>query len=349
MTADITYCASSFLMFRRIADATKSFAGKLTPNFPDMSFPRTGVFDSQELASILKSQMEEAIKDGKAALALSGGIDSAILAKFMKTGGGGIAYTFRCLVPGTEVTNEVPQAAKYADNCGLKQVVVPVYWEDFEKYAPILMEHKGAPIHSIEVQIYKAALQAKADGFERLIFGESADCLFGGQSNLLSKDWRIGEFIDRYSYVMPYKVLKESTLVLEPYFRHEHDGFIDPHEFLSTEFFPESISSYINACETAGIDIELPYAKCFMALPLDYQRIRSGEGKYLVREIFQSLFADFEIPPKTPMPRPMNEWLKNWAGPTRPEFWPHCTDHMTGDQKWLVWCLEKFFDLLDSC
>ncbi len=211
------------------------------------------------------------------------------------------------------------------------------------------MEHKGAPIHSIEVQIYKAALQAKADGFERLIFGESADCLFGGQSNLLSKDWRIGEFIDRYSYVMPYKVLKESTLVLEPYFRHEHDGFIDPHEFLSTEFFPESISSYINACETAGIDIELPYAKCFMALPLDYQRIRSGEGKYLVREIFQSLFADFEIPPKTPMPRPMNEWLKNWAGPTRPEFWPHCTDHMTGDQKWLVWCLEKFFDLLDSC
>lgn len=37
------------------------------------------------------------------------------------------------------------------------------------------MRHKKAPIHSIEVQIYKADLQAKADGIDTIIFGEAAD------------------------------------------------------------------------------------------------------------------------------------------------------------------------------
>ena len=58
--------------------------------------------------------------------------------------------------------------------------------------------------HSIEVQIYKAALKAKEEGFERLIFGESSDVSYGGLSGLMSKDWRVGEFIDRYTYVKPY-------------------------------------------------------------------------------------------------------------------------------------------------
>ena len=71
-------------------------------------------------------------------------------------------------------------------------------------------------------------------------------------------------------------------------------------------------------------------------------------GKYLVREIFRRLYPNFVIPPKTPMPRPMNEWLKDWEGPKREEFWPHCTEGMTGDQKWLVWCLEKFLDMCDT-
>ena len=62
-----------------------------------------------------------------------------------------------------------------------------------------LMLNKGAPIHSIEVQICKAAMQAKEDGFDTLIFGESADVNFGGQDGLLSKDWSVPEYIDRYS------------------------------------------------------------------------------------------------------------------------------------------------------
>ncbi len=266
-------------------------------------------------------------------------------------GGGknkGVVYTFQCVVPGVEVTNEVPQAAKYAESCGLKQVVVPIYWEDFEKYAPLLMKHKGAPIHSIEVQIYKAALQAKADGFERLIFGETADLNYGGLSGLLSKDWKVGEFIDRYSYVKPYYVLKDFSLDTSPITKYEKNGYVDFHEFSRGFFLTEAMGSYTNACETAGIEMCSPYVHTILDIPLDYKRIRAGENKYIVREVFSQLYPEFVAPPKLPMPRALNEWMKDWSGPVRDEFWPHCTDQMTGDQKWYVWCLEKFLDMWDN-
>ncbi len=104
----------------------------------------------------------------------------------------------------------------------------------------------------------------------------------------------------------------------------------------------------MNASATADFGIVLPYANCFMDVDIDYNRIRSGENKYLVREVFNRLYDGFEVPKKTPMPRPTNEWFKDWTGPKRSEFWPHSTDNMTGDQKWLVWCLEKFFNMLDK-
>ena len=79
-----------------------------------------------------------------------------------------------------------------------------------------------------------------------------------------------------------------------------------------------------------------------------YTQDRHGLNFTLVREVFQRLYPDLKVPAKTPMPRPMNEWFKDWTGPQRPEFWPHCTDHMNGDQKWLVWCLENFLNMIDG-
>lgn len=346
MKEDIKYCSSSFLMYRTIVDHNKCFSQKYPPSFFDDSIERTPINNSEELEAKLKAEVEKATANGKAALALSGGIDSAILAKFMPKGS--TAYTFQCIVPGKEVTNEVPRAAEYAKECGLEHKVIKVYWEDFEKYAPVLMKHKGAPIHSIEVQIYKAGLQAKADGFDTLIFGESADSVFGGLSNLLSQNWTIGDFIERYQFVPPYKVLKDFSFITEPFLKHVKDGYIDPHEFISTEFFKESVGSYSNALETAKVNFVAPYVKCFLSSPLDYKKVRNGENKYLVREVFNRLYQNFDVPQKTPMPRPMNEWFNDWQGPTRPEFWPHCTDHMTGDQKYYIWSLETFLDLISE-
>lgn len=343
---DKKYCMSSFLMYRTIADETRCFKEEWTPNLFKLDFPRVPVYKSEDLEQVISERMAEWTKDGKAALALSGGIDSAILAKYMPKGSK--TYTFQCKVPGIEVTNEVPQAQKYAEECGLENEVIEIYWDDMEKYAPILMKHKGAPIHSIEVQIYKAALKAKKDGFERLIFGESSDVNYGGMSGLMSKSWRFGDFVDRYSYVLPYKVLKDSKLVLEPYENCEENGYVDAHEFCRTVFLKESMGSYMNACECAGIKMETPYVYTYLDTPLDFERVRAGENKYIVRAVFNSLYKDFKVPNKLPMPRATNEWLKDWEGPKRSEFYPRCTDGMTGDQKWLVWALEKFLDLLDD-
>lgn len=347
MTEDRTYCASSYLMFRTVADENKCFRADVVPKLyhhPDPSalYP---IHTSGELFDFLRARVAALCEGGRTALALSGGIDSAILARFMPKGS--VAYTFKCIVPGMQVTDETPAAARYAQACGLEHRIVEVYWEDFEAYAPLLMKHKGAPVHSIEVQIYKAALRAKADGMDRLVFGESADCNYGGLNNLLSKDWTIGEFIDRYTYVKPYQVLKESELILAPYRQYERDGKIDVHAFLRGFFLPESLGSYVNAGQCAGLDLKMPYAETWLAEPLDLNRVRAGENKYLIREVFRTLYEGFTIPPKTPMPRPMNEWMTKWAGPVRREFWPHCTDNMTGDQKWLVWCLERFLNLLE--
>lgn len=346
MNVDKTYCSSSFLMYRRIIDKEKCFNMSLPVHRVNIDFKREIVCESNQLLTVLREKVKNATKNGKVALALSGGIDSAILAKLMP--GGATAYTFKCIVPGVKVIDETKKASEYARECGLNHKIIEINWDDMIAFSPVLMEHKGAPIHSIEVQIFKAAIQAIQDGNHGIIFGESADCLFGGLSDLLSKDWLFGDFVERYMFVNPVKVLKRFCFDLTPFNRHCKDGRIDPHDFISNEFFPESIASYINASETAGIQAFLPYSECKMGSSIDYARIRSGENKYLVREVFKKLYPGWEIPKKTPMPRPMDEWLKNWQGPTREEFWPHCTDNMTGDQKYYVWILEKFLNYIEK-
>ena len=346
MTVDREYCMSSFLTYRTVADPERCFAPGVPPRFYPLPEGRLPVRDSAALLAELERATREACKGGKAALALSGGIDSAILARFMPEGS--TAYTFRCVVPGMQVTDESPIAARYAEACGLKHEVIDISWEDVEALTPALTRHKGMPVHSIEAQICKAALRAREDGFERLIFGESADAIYGGQDGLLSMDWLAGDFIERYTYVRPWKALTCPRLTLEGFAPFCVDGHIDPYAFMSHFYIRESTASYFNACAAAGMEVVMPFLGTYLAAPIDYARIRGGESKYLVREVFRSLYPDFVAPKKLPMPRATNEWFRDWKGPARPEFLPHCTDNMTGDQKWLVYCLEMFLNLLDT-
>lgn len=342
---DKKYCMSSYLMYRYIFNKDKSFSNNKKCKIVDISFKRIPVKSAEDLINSIKKSTEEACKSGKTALALSGGIDSAILAKFMPKGSK--AYTFRCVVPGKQVIDESQNAAKWAKICGLKHEIIDIFWEDIEEVAEELMINKGAPIHSIETQIYLAAKRAKNEGIEKLIFGENADIIYGGMDGLLAKDWYLADFIDRYAYIMPYRVLKEPELVLEPFYEYEKNGFIDGHDFINKYFRQEALGTYHNACETAGVEFVGPYSETFLDEPIDYLRIRGGDTKYLVREAFKILYPKEEIPTKIPMPRPMNEWFEKWKGPRRNEFIPHCTDNMTGDQKWMVWALEKYLNIIE--
>ena len=92
---------SAFLMYRMIHPDSINTIPKVFPN-------RIPINNSFELESYLSKRIGKVSKD-KTALALSGGIDSAILAKFMPRGS--VAYTFKCVVPGVKVTDEVPAAA----------------------------------------------------------------------------------------------------------------------------------------------------------------------------------------------------------------------------------------------
>ena len=346
MKEDRKYCMSSFLTFRTIADEGKCFKEGLVPHLYKNTHALTQIHSSFELENFLKEYVASVCNEKKSALALSGGIDSAILAKFMPKGS--TAYTFKCIVPGVKVTDETFAAARYAEECGLQHKIIEIYWEDFLEFSSKLMLNKGMPIHSIEVQIYKAAVKAKEDGIENLIFGESCDVHYGGLDKLLSEDWTFGEYVDRYSFVKPYHVLKDFDMVMEPFRIYEKNGRIDVFKFLREFAHMEGMGSYQNACDCAEVNFVAPYAYTRLAVPLDLKRIRQGEGKYMVRELFRRLYPSFEIPVKTPMPRPMNEWMQKWAGPTRKEFLPNCVTHFSGDQKWLVWATEKFLNLIDE-
>ena len=344
---DKVYAMSSFLQFRVVYDPDIKFSEKTgLPRRANTTFAdkRTPILSSGELYDFIKEFVEHESSGGKAALALSGGIDSAICAAFMPKGS--VAYTFRCKVPGKQVSDETAHAKHYCKLNGLEQRIVDVYWEDYIELSPILMRYINAPFHSIDIQIYKAALQAKRDGFDKLIFGQGADLVFGGFDQLLSKDWTIGDFIERYSCVLPFKALKEFTLITEPYKKWAKDGYIDLHCFLDEHLFWEDIHSYHNSCAAADIQFAGAYMNA-VHKPLDYKRIRSGDSKYLVRELFRKLYPDHKMPQKTPMPRPMNEWFEQWDGPKRPEFWPNCQVNMTGDQKYYIWVLEKFLEVMD--
>ena len=343
---DKKYCLSAYLMYRSLLSRDYQFSSSSITRVADGVFPRVQVHNSVELQEHLESEIKRVTADGKTALMLSGGMDSAILAYWMPKGA--VAYTLQCVVPGVQVTDETPRAKQHAERNGLEQRIVQIYWEDFERYAPVLMKHKGAPIHSIEVQIYKAALQAKADGFERLIFGENADIIYGGMDGLLAKDWTFGEFVERYSYILPYKVLREPLMILEPFQKYTSDGKVDAHAFLNEYFRIEALGSYNNACETAGIEFVGPFSTSNMDIPIDYERIRSGDTKYLVREVYHNLYGDESLPAKMPLPRPMNEWMAKWEGPRRDEFYPHCIENMTGDQRWMIYALEQYLNLLDK-
>lgn len=291
---DKNFCMSSFLMYRYLFDETKDFG--LPHKNIDINFERTPIANGDELIDFLRARVKEATADGKAALALSGGIDSAILAKFMPKGA--TAYTFRCLVPGKEVVDESARAAHWAEICKLNHKVVDIYWEDVEAVVDKLMLRKGAPIHSIETQIYIAAQKVLADGFKKFIFGENADIIFGGMDGLLAKDWTFGEFVERYSYIMPYKVLREPQLLIEPFKEFEIDGRIDGHEFINKYFRQEALGTYSNACAAAGVEILMPYSLTKLAKPIDYKKIRGGESKYIVREAFRKLYPGEDLTKK---------------------------------------------------
>lgn len=344
---DKDYCCSSYLAFRFIADPEMDFFADLHHRSAEI-VPvenRIGIHSAEEMDAVLKDVFDElGTRDDKFGILLSGGMDSACLASYMR---GADAYTFRFL-DGRFQEEELARAEYYAKTYDLKLHYVEIGWDDVEKYLPVIMKHKMAPVHSIEPQIYKAALQAKADGVTCLILGECADSTFGGLDRILSKEWDYDEFVKWYMFIDPKDVLV-SPVDMEDTFRPFRQGEkIDYIRFMRTVYAAESESSYVNVFECAGIDYTYPYQRIAMAEPLDLERIRSGDTKYRIRELFRMKYPGYPVPEKNPMPRPVDIYFSDWKGPVRKEFRKDLDmSKFTGNQKWQMWCLETFLNMFD--
>jgi len=276
---------------------------------------------------------------------LSGGMDSANIASYLKPGSH--AYTF---ISSTGVFDDDAERAKqYCQKFQLQHHLIDITFDDYKKYTPIVMASKWAPVHSIEPQIYKAAIQAKKDGVQMILVGESADLIFGGMDKLITPEWTFDTFVKRYTFLEPSLVLRHPVSQnerFEPY-RIGNNG-IDVLRFMDDVFSIESSSSYLNAFAAAQLPYYDPYARLVMAEPLDMKRVRNGEPKYLVREFYAMKYPELPIPFKIPMPRPVDEIFKDWDGPSRPEFRSDIPmQTLTGNQKWQLWCAELFLNLFD--
>lgn len=342
---DIDFCLSSYIAFRYIWKDGVDFAEGFqhTNILPVENKNKIPVRTSEDLDREIQKQFDALYaKYDNIGILLSGGMDSANLAAYLKPGSH--AYTF------TDASGvfdaDVKRAMTYCKKFNLNHHLIEITMDDYVEYTPIVMRRKFAPVHSIEPQIYKAALMAKHDGVQLMIVGESSDLIFGGMDKLITPEWTFDAFVKRYTFLDPKLVLShpvDQSELFERY-RMQNDG-IDVFRFMDEVFAIESSGSYLNAFGTAWMPYYDPYARLVMADPLDINRVRNGEPKYLVRGLYAIKYPELEIPFKIPMPRPVDAVFANWEGPKRPEFRHDIPiDKLTGNQKWQLWCAELFLN-----
>lgn len=342
---DKNFCMSSYLAFRYIEKYDVDF-------LPGLHHQNIALMkDSEKRFVKTAADIDEAIfeqfrnlEGKKKGILLSGGMDSAIVASYMR---GCDAYTFR-FQGGDFQRDELQRAEYYARYYGLKLHYVDIDWSIVDKNLEPLMLAKGAPVHSIEPQIMQGAIQAKADGIELMVIGDGSDYVFGGMDQLLSQDWSFDAFIKRYVYIDPFEVVKDPVSMKYLFERYRQGDRIDFISFMEDIATVESYGSYSNAFAVAGMPYYDPYERLKMAEPLDLHRVRHGESKYLIRELFAMKYPEIPVPDKIPMPRPVDTYFADWKGPTRPEFKDNLDmSRFTGNQKWQLWCLERFLNLFE--
>jgi asparagine synthetase B (glutamine-hydrolysing) len=334
---------SEFLALRWLADPTTAWFGEFRPAPPAYApVNRTPVGTAQEIEQALLAAMGK-IDLSTSGLLLSGGMDSAILARLLPPGIR--TYTIRFDAP--DATDESDTAATYARASKHRHTVVTVGWTDYEACADLLMRSKRAPLHPVEVGLYVAARAARADGVTTLIVGNGADSTFGGLDRLLSRDWTFDEFVRRYTFVDPSRVLCRPASVLHVFEPWRRGDRVDVVGFLRTVHGDGVTQAFMNAVNTADCEMRAPYEDLTLRAALDLDRIRKGASKYLLRDLFATLYPNWSMPDKIAFARPMDRWMEGWRGPSNAEFRPvlNC-DALSGEQRWLVYSLDRFLTLI---
>lgn len=342
------FCCSSYLALRYIEkDNVDFFPGLKHRNYQLPEQNELSIIDSEKTLDIELKKVFDSVSDKKLGLLLSGGMDSACLAAYMPEGSD--AYTFRFL-NGKYDSEELNRAEIFAKEYKLNLHYVDIDFDIIKECLDCVIENKNAPVHSIEPQLYKAAMTAKEDGVDMLVIGDAADYVFYGMDGLLSRDWKFDEFYNRAIYINPDEVLVKPESIMYLFERYRKDvDMIDFIGFYDKSITEESYASYENAFSAANISYIDPYEKMKMSKPVDLEKTRNGNSKYFVRSLFKMKYPNLPLPEKHPMPRPVDEYFKEWSGPKRDEFRKDIDlSKFSGNQKWLLWCLEYFLNKYDK-
>jgi hypothetical protein len=337
---DDAYCSSAYLALRWVPRRDRRWSRATTPVFPECpGGQRHQVLTADDVLRELRRIVRDSCARQKAGLLLSGGIDSAVLAALAPRGTP--AFTIR--FASETVADESQRASAYAALAHHPHHVVTVDWADYETSLSELMRHKGAPLHAVEVGLYCAARRAADQGIDVLITGNGADSTFGGLDQLLGRDWTFDAFVDRYTFLPPAVALREPvdlSGVFEPFRR---EGGIDVQGFLKTVHGDGVTQAFTSAISYGGCATVAPYEDLVLGTLLDLARIRAGESKYILREVFQRLYPGLPLPQKIAFARPMDAWMGDWTGPSSDRFRSEIdVRRMTGEQRWLVFCLDEF-------
>ena len=236
--------------------------------------------------------IEERLKSSDTAIFLSGGLDSSLLAAINKPKIAYVAYYPECECNEIKWANQV---AKYLDII-LKSVKITKnrYLSTIE----YLIKQKGDGLHPNEPCIYLLALQAKKDGYNKVILGSGADGLFGGYTDLLINETKwmnsAQTFIDRYAYI------KKDVSI--PFKKWKKWGM---YRFLLEIHTPGLIDRATNACNAAEVESVFPYLEngipqLMWNAPMEQKInkiiLREIANKYLPQEIIYKEKIAFPTP-----------------------------------------------------
>lgn len=341
---DVDYCASSYCALRYIAKPGVGWSEEMVSELPSLApRPRVPIRRTEDILDHLRRACSAACKDHNCGLLLSSGIDSAILAALVLPS----TPTFTIRFDAENAVDETSAAKWYADYLGLSNTVINVSWSDYEANIDPLMIHKKSPLHPVEPALFCAGQAAKRAGVEVLLTGNGADSTFGGLDRLLARDWDFQSFVDRYTFLAPRRVLRNPRSmegIFEPY---RTTSGIDVVGFLKEVHGTGIVQMFETALNCAGCDVVSPYEDLVLDVPLDLHRIRSGEPKYLLQEVFQTLFPDLTVPEKIAFARPVGVWLQDWNGPSSELFVDDLDiGQLSGEQRWIVYCLDRFLAIL---
>ena len=339
-------CLSYFLALRYLPFDNMQWLPGLGPSLPsDVASSQIPVDSADEVHAALRAMVDQSLRSSNVGILLSGGIDSAILAAYLPPGTKAYTIDFSA-VSGAK---EAERAQRYAQAYSLDWKVVDVSWQDYLDFEPLLMRSKMAPLHAVEVALHKAARIARADGLGHLLVGNGADSTFGGMDKLLSQDWDYEAFVRRYSFIDPAKALKNPVdvhPVFEPYRQGDKIDFVG---FLKRVHGVGIIQAFQNSMAGTGIDLVEPFENLKLRGKLDLERIRRGEPKYVLYDLFARLYPNLPAPRKVPFARPMDEWLADYPGPSHPAFLESLPmAAFSGDQKYLLRGLDRFAAMIEK-